>query len=366
MRLELIANPDSARIKKLSNLSRRSFRNKHNLTLVEGPGAVTELLKYYPELALDLFYTAREDFSPVEVNLSAIAELDSDFSSLSKTFTKTTSNHSYDSDFTQSSLLSASINFQAANPQIEPILKLALNPKSTITTASPKTASPSGKPEISKPFTSSFSAANKTASAKVIWIHPVTSKIASIVAPAAQGIFALARPVDSTPLSSRTDLSLKNDYILLLPQTQDPGNLGTLIRIADACGISRIVLNKGCCDPHSPKVIRASAGSYFHLPIHYGDSFADSVDILHQQGHKLFGADVYQAMELEEYLAHNSLLPYGITWAFGNEAHGFSTEELSRLDQCLKLPMWGKAESLNVSSAAAIILHRCASLGFSQ
>ena len=161
-----------------------------------------------------------------------------------------------------------------------------------------------------------------------------------------QGVVAVCR---------RLEVGLKDlegKLFLLLDEVRDPGNVGTLVRTADAFGVDGVIATTGTAEVYAPKVVRASVGSVFHLPVVQRVAFEDAVAWARERGHKLFGAD-----------AHGDPLIAGWTepwrstvWAVGNEAHGMPNEHLAMLDATMSVPMWGKAESLNVAIAAAICL----------
>ncbi|MCD8785899.1 TrmH family RNA methyltransferase [Staphylococcus gallinarum] len=136
--------------------------------------------------------------------------------------------------------------------------------------------------------------------------------------------------------------------VLLIDRIQDPGNLGTLIRTADAAGIDLIVLEKGTADPYQDKVLRASQGSVFHLPIIIDslESFIDSFD------GPVYGTALEEAVSFHEISAkdHFALL-------LGNEGEGVSQQLLAQTTQNLTIPIYGKAESLNVAIAGSILIY---------
>jgi len=133
-----------------------------------------------------------------------------------------------------------------------------------------------------------------------------------------------------------------------LDRVQDPGNLGTLIRTADAAGMDAIILGEGCADPYNPKVVRATQGSLFHLPIIKRNlaTFMDEID-MPLYGTALENAIAFKAVEPSETFA---LL-------VGNEGQGVSEELLGKTTKNLYIPIYGKSESLNVSIAAGILMY---------
>ena len=137
---------------------------------------------------------------------------------------------------------------------------------------------------------------------------------------------------------------------------QDPGNTGTIIRAADAAGADAVVLTPGSSDPWAPKVVRSAAGSHFHLPIRPGTELEDFLGTVRGQGAQILAADgggeaALPALEQPQ---------NPTVWLFGNEAHGLSEEEKAAADQRVTIPLYGRAESLNVATAAAVCLYHSA------
>lgn len=187
------------------------------------------------------------------------------------------------------------------------------------------------------------------------WIHPVSEAVSRAMAPAGQGMVAVAR---TEPMrTSLDDVLAATGPVVVLPRTQDPGNAGTIIRLADATGAAAVIGCTGTVDLTSPKVIRASAGSVFHVPVVEGGDFANVTARLRDAGVYLVGAHGYAERSLEEVL---SAAPLRLGWVFGNEARGLSDAEIASLDAVAALEMWGRAESYNVASAAAICLYMSA------
>lgn len=164
-----------------------------------------------------------------------------------------------------------------------------------------------------------------------------------------QGVAAVARQrlVDLSELDAVT---ATNPLFVLADGIQDPGNLGTLIRTADAVGCNSLFLIRSV-DIFCPKAVRASMGSLFNLPVVVSNQ-ETLLSWLVQNNISLFGTSVA-----------DSVLYYDIDWqqpaciVFGNEGQGVRAELLARCQQNIHIPLLGKAESLNVSIAAAVILY---------
>ena len=142
-------------------------------------------------------------------------------------------------------------------------------------------------------------------------------------------------------------------------QVRDPGNVGTLIRTADAAGADAVVLSSESVDPHNPKAVRASVGSIFHLPIAVDVDVAAAAKSWRDQGLQVLAADGYGATDLDTCIDDGTLAKPTV-WLFGNEAHGLPDGFDAIVDRSVKVPIYGRAESLNLATAAAICLYASA------
>lgn len=261
-RRDLINNPRAQRVRRLAGLSRRSFRIKTGLTIIEGPHALGEALTYAPGYIQDL-YIAEESID-----------------------------------------------------RHQELLQLALE--------------------------------------KGSYVHPVTAAVMGEFTEAAQGIAASFKLAyfSKSPLDALSDTSLG----VALPRTQDPGNLGSIIRTADACGARYMVVCKGTADPFSPKVIRNSAGSIFHLPVISLNGLKDFQQLASKCGINLVGTVVQGGTPLPEFV-EKLTKQEKICWIFGNEAQGLAEGELKLCQELVSIPIKGQAESFNVACAAVIALY---------
>jgi len=141
---------------------------------------------------------------------------------------------------------------------------------------------------------------------------------------------------------------MRLEKLLLLDRVQDPGNLGTMIRTADAAGMDAVILGEGCADPYNPKVVRATQGSLFHLPIIKVNlsEFIDGLEIP-VYGTALEGGIPFEQVDKSEKFA---LL-------MGNEGQGVSKDLLANTTKNLYIPIYGRSESLNVGIAAGILMY---------
>jgi TrmH family RNA methyltransferase len=142
---------------------------------------------------------------------------------------------------------------------------------------------------------------------------------------------------------------------------RDPGNAGTVIRCADAAGADGVVLAGHSVDAYNPKTIRASVGSLFHVPFAVEPDPAVAVRAAQRAGMKVLAADGSGHLELfGDDPSVNTTLGQPIAWLFGNEAWGLPDDLLALADEVVRIPIWGAAESLNLSTAAALCLYETA------
>ena len=148
--------------------------------------------------------------------------------------------------------------------------------------------------------------------------------------------------------------------IAVLVRASDPGNAGTVIRLADAAGADGVILAGESVDAFNPKAIRASAGSLFHLPVARAEDPAALLDELAAAGLSVLATTGSADRDLDT-LAADGILDLPTAWLFGSEAHGLPQDLITLADEAVKVPIYGKAESLNLASAAAICLYASAS-----
>jgi TrmH family RNA methyltransferase len=125
-----------------------------------------------------------------------------------------------------------------------------------------------------------------------------------------------------------------------------------MIRIADAAGVGGMVVCAQSVDPYNPKTVRSTAGSLFHIPLSVGDDVSETTRKLKGDGYKVYAADAHNGTGLWE-----TEWPEKLAVVMGNEAWGLSPEEELLADELIRVEVFGKAESLNVSAAAAVILY---------
>jgi len=171
-----------------------------------------------------------------------------------------------------------------------------------------------------------------------------------------QGIVAVC-PFLDVPLA--TALQQRPRLVAVLVHVRDPGNAGTVLRAADAAGAGAVVLTDESVDPYNGKCVRASAGSLFHLPVVAGVPVEQAVEQLRAAGLQILAADGAGDRDLDDLADAGGLAP-PTAWLFGNEAWGL-TEPVRRLaDAVVRVPIHGRAESLNLATAAAVCMYASA------
>jgi TrmH family RNA methyltransferase len=193
-------------------------------------------------------------------------------------------------------------------------------------------------------------AAARGAGARVLEVaEPVLTGLTQTVTP--QGLVAVVgsvtRDLDALPAAPR--------LACVLAEVRDPGNAGTVLRAADAFGADALATTSGSVDLESPKAVRASAGSLFHLPVVAGVPWPRLAGVLAGRGLALVGADPHAADELDQ-----APLDRPVAVVLGNEARGLPAAVRADLDHLVRLPAWGRAESLNLAAAAAVLLYEAA------
>ena len=142
--------------------------------------------------------------------------------------------------------------------------------------------------------------------------------------------------------------------LAILEEVRDPGNAGTIVRAADAAGADGVIFTGRSVDLYNPKVVRASTGSIFHLPVAVGASLVPVLQRVRAADIK--GEDLLAAR-------HDGTLAKPTAWLFGNEARGLTDEHLALADRSIAVPLYGRAESMNLATAASVCLYESA---FSQ
>lgn len=194
------------------------------------------------------------------------------------------------------------------------------------------------------------------------WVHLVSQEVSDKISRDSQGVVAVATDdAIGEPAAYLEDVVSRasDGFSVILPALQDPGNMGTIIRSADALGARAVFVTRDSAEPRSPKVIRASAGSVFHIDLVQAD--LDSIfAALGSAGVGIYGTALVPNTEvLDEWMVQGDHGPLGLphAWMFGNEARGLSPSQIDACDRLVQIEMRGPAESLNASAAAAVCLH---------
>lgn len=178
----------------------------------------------------------------------------------------------------------------------------------------------------------------------------VLAALAETVHP--QGVVAVAR-IEHVSLS---DALAGAALVAIMHEVRDPGNAGTVLRAADAAGADAVVFAGDCIDPWHPKVVRSTTGSLFHLPVATAASLMEAIAEARAAGLSVLAADVRG----DDLTSATAQLAAPIAWVFGNEARGLTDAERELADRSLRLPIYGKAESLNLATAASVCLYTTA------
>lgn len=164
-----------------------------------------------------------------------------------------------------------------------------------------------------------------------------------------QGIVMLAvRPANRTEKAHKHESGLS----LFLYQINNPSNLGSVIRTAEAAGIQRVLISNGSADPFSPKALRASMGSAFRVPIHADLELKDAIAAVKKHGTEIVAVDAKGNSIYSE-----DLKPKPTMFVFGSEAHGLPDEILKIADSVVSIPMNSPVESLNLAVSCGIVLY---------
>ncbi len=142
-----------------------------------------------------------------------------------------------------------------------------------------------------------------------------------------------------------------NGLFVILDTIKDPGNMGAIIRTADAAGCAGVIVTDGCVDVFNPKVLRSTMGSIFHVPVYHCGSIIEAMNIVRKSGFMLCASRAEGAVSIYE-----ADLSGQVAMIVGSEAEGIGTETAENSDLLIKIPMEGRAESLNASVAAGIII----------
>jgi TrmH family RNA methyltransferase len=204
-------------------------------------------------------------------------------------------------------------------------------------------------------------------------VHVGTSEVLAAMSPDAQGVLAVVRTRSWALSEALEDLLTARRaqgrplLAAVLATVRDPGNAGTVIRAADAAGADVVVLAGESVDLYNPKVVRSTAGSLFHLPVVAGPSLTETVAALRGAGCTVLAADGVGEHDLDDLLdvagpasdrpGGTPDLAASTAWVFGNEAWGLHEADRALADAVVRVPIRGRAESLNLATAATVCLY---------
>ncbi len=210
------------------------------------------------------------------------------------------------------------------------------------------------------------------AAEKPVYVHKVSPQVLARISPDAQSVAAVGLSAAFEKGLADLEPGSEKPLIAACWQVRDPGNEGTLIRTADAAGLAAVVLVDDCVHPLNPKVIRSTAGSLFHIPVVRAGT-DEFFDWIRENGITVWAADIHGTPEQAPY--DLSTLVFGsnsedsgqvsgrrgpLALLFGNEARGLPTEIVSRADASVMIPIYGKAESLNLAMSGAVLMYTLA------
>ena len=166
-----------------------------------------------------------------------------------------------------------------------------------------------------------------------------------------QGILAIVKRLKYTMNDLMQVKNQKAPHLVVLDNLQDPGNLGTIFRTAEAAGVTGILLSKDCVDVYNPKVIRSTMGAVFRMPFLYVEDLPEKIKELQKKSIKTYAAHLRgeNAYDEEDYTT-------GCAFLIGNEGNGLRDEVADCADCLIRIPMEGEAESLNAAVAAAVLM----------
>lgn len=195
------------------------------------------------------------------------------------------------------------------------------------------------------------------ASGAGVLIETVTEQVLEAMADTVtpQGVVAVCRQFAA---SLDGLLGTATRLVAILEEARDPGNVGTILRAADAAGADAVILTGNSVDVFNPKVVRSTTGSIFHVPVIQGLELGSVAGDARAAGMHVLAADVSGADLLE--LRDDGVLDRPTAWVFGNEANGLDQPRLELADRAVRVPIYGLAESMNLSTAASVCLYTSA------
>ena len=151
--------------------------------------------------------------------------------------------------------------------------------------------------------------------------------------------------------NSEDKIDFTEDVIVVLDGIQDPGNLGTILRTIDSCGLKQVIVSKETADSYNPKVVRSTMGAIFRVKVIESNNLLDTLKNMKKHKYKIMATSLETDNSIYDVDYNKKVI------VIGNEAHGVEKEILDCADEKIKIPMLGKTESLNASVATAVILY---------
>lgn len=178
----------------------------------------------------------------------------------------------------------------------------------------------------------------------------VFGKLSDTVTP--QGILCLVRQYSYNIEEMLSKAKKKQPLFILLEDLQDPGNLGTIFRTAEAAGADGVIMSSRTADLYNPKTIRSTMGSIYRVPFLYAEALGPVVEMLKEHGVRIFAAHLSGKADYDACDYGN-----GTAFLIGNEGRGLREETAALADEWIRLPMEGRVESLNAAVASSILLY---------
>ncbi len=161
-----------------------------------------------------------------------------------------------------------------------------------------------------------------------------------------QGILAVIKKKEK-----QAEINYKDNVIMILENIQDPGNLGTIIRTVDSCGLSQIIVSKDTTDAFSPKVVRSTMSGIFRVNVIESDDLVETINDIKEHGYKVISTTLESSKSIYDFSYEKTAI------IIGNEANGITKRVIASSDAKAKIPMKGRTESLNAAVAAGIVLY---------
>lgn len=178
----------------------------------------------------------------------------------------------------------------------------------------------------------------------------VFSRMSDTVTP--QGILCLVRQRHCNIEDILRNDDKKHMLFIILEEIQDPGNLGTIFRTAEAAGADGVIMSGQTADIYNPKTIRSTMGSVYRVPFCYTDALLPVMETLRQKGLRIYAAHLSGEIDYDDHDYRG-----GTAFLIGNEGRGLREETAAAADERIRIPMEGKVESLNAAVASSILLY---------